>query len=104
MFRFFVAFRRTLTTNPLYSALLPASYVSRSAAYLPTLAFVSDRTLRKFVLAVVEHAAVDVRAAARLVTVPAATRRLCVPPLPSGTMQPPVVAPVPGTKMAGFSG
>src|SRR5262245_32673900 len=104
MFRFFVAFRRTLTTRPLYSALLPASYVSRSAAYRPTLVFVRDRTRRKLVFAVVEHAADDVRAAARVGTVPAATSRLWVPPFPSGTIQPPVVAPVPGTKIAGFNG
>src|SRR5438132_666653 len=104
MFRFLVACRRTLTTRPLYSALLPASYVSRLAAYVPTLALVNERIRRKFVFAAVEHCELEVLAAARLLTVPAATRRLCVPPLPSGIIQPPVDAPVPGTQMAGFSG
>src|SRR5215831_3305649 len=104
MLRLRVACRRTLTTNPLYWALLPASYVSRLAAYVPTFAFVSERIRRKFVFAVVEHCTVEVLAAAKLVTVPAATRRLCVPPLPSGIIQPPVETPVPGTNRAGLRG
>src|SRR5215469_2528208 len=96
MLRSFVAERRTFTTKPLYSALLPASYVSRLPAYLPTAIFVSDRIRRFCVFPELEHGALEVFAAARLLTVPAARRTLVVPPFPSGIIQPLFVAPVNG--------